>query len=192
MFWPTQINLNRLFLHLNQFICYHHLPLIIIDGESMDVSSVVESLEINLVNWRSNKEVLLSIFFKLNFLKSKFFASNWNTPFYCQVKDHNMAHDLGLKMHRTGLNEMADLTLDEFVASRLGVKNNKPTELMRGESIFDHNLIRTAPPSKDWRQYGRVTPVKNQGQCGSCWSFSTTGAVEALMKNYTSTYLAYQ
>eukprot|EP01098_Paradermamoeba_levis_P000573 TRINITY_DN105_c0_g1_i5.p1 TRINITY_DN105_c0_g1~~TRINITY_DN105_c0_g1_i5.p1 ORF type:complete len:338 (-),score=147.08 TRINITY_DN105_c0_g1_i5:109-1086(-) len=70
------------------------------------------------------------------------------------------------------VNQFADLTNAEFQERFLGVRFNRTS--VAAKHVPKVNL----PASVDWRTKGAVTPVKNQGQCGSCWSFSTTGSVE--------------
>ncbi|CAN1255810.1 Cysteine protease RD19A [Linum perenne] len=74
-----------------------------------------------------------------------------------------------------GVTRFSDLTPREFRKQFLGLRKlGLPNDANKAPILPTNNL----PEDFDWREKGAVAPVKNQGSCGSCWSFSTTGALE--------------
>lgn len=91
------------------------------------------------------------------------------------IYKHNQNTD---KNFTLGINQFSDLTNDEF-------KTSVNTHLFSGFELHTKcDKMQTSdvslPATIDWRQRDAVTEVKDQGQCGSCWSFSSTGALEGI------------
>ncbi|XVF44682.1 hypothetical protein PTKIN_Ptkin02bG0143800 [Pterospermum kingtungense] len=84
-----------------------------------------------------------------------------------------------------GLNEFADLSHEEFKNKYLGLKAEAFRRNQSPAEDFGYRDVTDLPKSVDWRKKGAVTPVKNQGSCGSCWAFSTVAAVEGINKIVT-------
>lgn len=101
--------------------------------------------------------------------------------------------------YRLGINQFADLTPEEFKTQFIGKsskymnlkvktgqsqsksqsKTNTKTKTKTTTACSTFvGTKRIVPLSFDWRDYNAVSPVKDQGQCGSCWSFSSSGAME--------------
>jgi len=96
------------------------------------------------------------------------------------------------KTYTKGINKFTDLSDEEFSRMYLGASQNCSATYNKKIPFKNRKNI---PNYWDWRNKSIVSPVKNQGKCGSCWTFSTTGAIEAhyaLLNNVTAPILSEQ
>jgi len=97
-------------------------------------------------------------------------------------------------LHNAGVTKFSDLTKDEFKALMLMKKSPRTVHDPARNANFTQLKNVKVPATFDWRDKGVVTPVYNQGQCGSCWAFSATENIESVWKlaGHTLTDLSMQ
>jgi cathepsin L len=94
------------------------------------------------------------------------------------VQDHNLKADLGVHTYWLGMNKYADLTITEFVKVMNGYNASLSSGRKSSNTFTFNPSLTDLPDTVDWRDKGYVTGIKDQGQCGSCWAFSSTGSLE--------------
>jgi len=86
--------------------------------------------------------------------------------------------------YKKGINKFSDMTHEEFADyfHLDDISEEQHCSATEGRQSIKKNVDEgMMPRAWDWRRHGGVSPVKNQGSCGSCWTFSAVGCLESAM-----------
>ncbi|XP_035528700.1 cathepsin K [Morone saxatilis] len=103
------------------------------------------------------------------------------------IEAHNQEAALGMHSYEMGMNHLGDMTSEEVSEKMTGLQ--LPINHQRRFNMALNDSVTRLPKYLDYRKKGMVTPVKNQGSCGSCWAFSSAGALEGLLAKTTGKLL---
>jgi len=93
------------------------------------------------------------------------------------ISKHNSEHSLGKQTFTLKMNKFGDMNNQEFARLFNGYNMTKDMKKSLSQNLYVSSGL-NAPDSVDWRTQGYVTPIKDQGQCGSCWAFSAVASLE--------------
>ncbi|XP_017488271.1 PREDICTED: cathepsin L1-like [Rhagoletis zephyria] len=160
------------------------------NGQNNETSSLFSSKQIE-VSFGNFKTIFRRLYRSLTTETDRLRIFGENLEY---IESFNSRRD-AFRTYTLGVNNFTDLSQDEFhrlyngFIQRTQDPSSAAEERRAGRTlevnVTEEMLRQRLPRTVDWSQRGVLTPVKQQGQCGSCWSFAAVAAIESQVAIHT-------